>query len=425
MIATVCTLKKQRKYYFLSLTGLDYKLLTEKALLIGGEKSGELCISQDEDQLHLKQETYTLMEIPTYEEDEKSEADLNNQQSFNLTDSHDGGNQHEESTSTTDEETDPHNREQRKKRDRNHVQSVDSSHMSESQCDTDVRKNPKKTKLGKSSKEERLSSIKSGKNSRIITNPSDYMETGSIERCYICKECGESFCNISQFRIHIGIHAEDKRFSCKECEKSFSRRSNLKRHMRTHTGEKPFSCKECKKSFSQIHHLKTHMRTHTGEKPFSCKQCTKRFSRTSDLKTHMRTHTGEKPFSCKECKKSFRDLFHLNKHMRTHTGEKPFSCKDCKKSFNQIPHLKTHMRIHTGEKPFSCKECKKTFRHKTVFYKRNSSVSQKNLMFENKFLILKTSGVNPQFSNELHSNLNFHFMYTEPQADGLHTILMQ
>ncbi|XP_078792064.1 uncharacterized protein LOC144987049 isoform X3 [Oryzias latipes] len=95
------------------------------------EKPGELCISQDEDQLDLKQETDTLMEIPTYEEDENSEADLNNQQSFNVTDSQDEeGNQHEESTLTTDEETDPQNRDHRKRRDRSHVQSVDSSHMS-------------------------------------------------------------------------------------------------------------------------------------------------------------------------------------------------------------------------------------------------------------------------------------------------------
>uniref|UniRef100_A0A3P9J2U6 C2H2-type domain-containing protein n=1 Tax=Oryzias latipes TaxID=8090 RepID=A0A3P9J2U6_ORYLA len=237
------------------------------------EESGEICIIQDEDQLDLKQETDTLMEIPTYEENENSEADLNNQQSFNVTDSQDEeGNQHEESTSITDEETDQQNRDQRKKRDRSHVQSVDSSHMSTGPCDSDVRKNPKKTNLGKtykkSQKEEKLSSIKSGKNSGIITNPSDYMETGSDERCYICKECGKSFCNKYLFRIHTRIHAEGKRFSCKECEKSFSHRSSLKTHMRTHTGEMPFSCKECNKSFRHGASLKRHMMTHTGEKPF-------------------------------------------------------------------------------------------------------------------------------------------------------------
>ncbi|XP_078793427.1 uncharacterized protein LOC144987829 [Oryzias latipes] len=77
------------------------------------EEPEELFISHD-DQLDLKQETDTLMEIPN-KEDENNEADLNNQQSFNVTDSQDEeGNQHEESTSTTDEETDPQNRDQRK-----------------------------------------------------------------------------------------------------------------------------------------------------------------------------------------------------------------------------------------------------------------------------------------------------------------------
>ncbi|XP_078793636.1 uncharacterized protein LOC105355356 isoform X2 [Oryzias latipes] len=106
------------------------------------KEQDELCISQYEQWFNLKQETDTLMEIPTYEEDENSEADLNNQQGFNVTDSLDEkGSQHEESTSTTDEETDPQNRDQRKRRDRLHFQSVDSSHMSESEC---VRKKKQK-----------------------------------------------------------------------------------------------------------------------------------------------------------------------------------------------------------------------------------------------------------------------------------------
>ncbi|XP_078792328.1 uncharacterized protein LOC101161614 isoform X3 [Oryzias latipes] len=60
------------------------------------EEPNQLFISQDEDQLDLKQETDTLMEIPTYEEDENSE----------VTDSQDEeGTRHDGSTSTTDEET--------------------------------------------------------------------------------------------------------------------------------------------------------------------------------------------------------------------------------------------------------------------------------------------------------------------------------
>ncbi|XP_078792678.1 uncharacterized protein LOC101162348 isoform X2 [Oryzias latipes] len=137
------------------------------------DEPGELCISQNEDQLDLKQETDTLMEIPTYVEDENSEADPNNQQSFNVNDSQDEErNQQEESTSTTDEETDPQNRDQRKRRDRSHVQSVDSSNMPESECDSDgSRKDEFVKKRKESSKQKRLSSFKSGKNSRIANEP--------------------------------------------------------------------------------------------------------------------------------------------------------------------------------------------------------------------------------------------------------------
>ncbi|XP_078793201.1 uncharacterized protein LOC111948919 isoform X2 [Oryzias latipes] len=286
------------------------------------EEPEDLCISQDEEQLDLKQETDTLMEIPTNEDDENSEADLNTQQSFNVTDSQDEEeNQHEESTSTTDEETDPQNRDERKRRDRSHVQSVDSSQMPKSQCDSDGSKKLKKDDLVKKHKEspvqKNVSFFKSGESSRITNKP-----------------------------FHIGFHTGEKQFSCKECGGSFSQISSLKIHMRIHTGEKPFSCKECDKSFSQISHLKSHMRTHTGERPFSCIECDKGFSDLSSLKKHTRTHTGEKPFSCKECDKSFSQISHLKTHMRTHTGEKPFSCKECDKSFKLISNLKTHMITH-------------------------------------------------------------------------------
>ncbi|XP_023805371.1 WD repeat-containing protein 87-like [Oryzias latipes] len=44
--------------------------LKEPEPLLTKEEQEKFCISQDEDQLYLKQETDTLMEIPTYEEDQ-------------------------------------------------------------------------------------------------------------------------------------------------------------------------------------------------------------------------------------------------------------------------------------------------------------------------------------------------------------------
>ncbi|XP_078793066.1 uncharacterized protein LOC144987639 [Oryzias latipes] len=336
------------------------------------EEPGELCIGQDEDHLNLKQETDALMEIPTNEENENSEADLNNQQSFNVTDCQDEeANQHEESTSaadektestpTTDEETDPQNRDQRKRRGRSLVQNLDSSHMSESERYSDgSRKDDLVKKRKESSKQKTLSSFKAGENSRIAKKPQN-VRFHTVEKRFSCNECDKSYGQLCHLQRHMRIHTRENLFSCKECDKSFIQLYDLQKHMRTHTGEKPFSCPECAERFSQISSLKKHMRIHTGEKPFSCKECNKGFSDSSDLKQHMRTHTGEKPFSCKECNKSFNRTFHLKTHMRTHTGEKPFFCKECYKSFKRISNLKIHMRTHTGEKPFSCKECNKSF----------------------------------------------------------------
>uniref|UniRef100_A0A3B3D5V5 C2H2-type domain-containing protein n=1 Tax=Oryzias melastigma TaxID=30732 RepID=A0A3B3D5V5_ORYME len=259
------------------------------------EEQVEHYIIQDEEQLDLKQEINTLMEIPTYEEHEHNVADLINKQSLYLTDNQDEEvNQHEESTLTTDEETDPQNRDQRKKRDRNHVQSVVSSHISESQCDS--KKEPLVNKHTQSSKEKNLFIIKSMKRTRIAPNVLFQMRTPSDKRCYICEECSKSFGYWSQLRLHMRTHTGEKPFPCKECAKSFSYKSNLKSHMRTHTGEKPFTCKVCGASFSQISNVKAHMRTHTGEKPFTCKLCDVSFSYKCNLKTHMKIHTGDRFF---------------------------------------------------------------------------------------------------------------------------------
>ncbi|XP_063157357.1 zinc finger protein 34-like [Candoia aspera] len=163
-----------------------------------------------------------------------------------------------------------------------------------------------------------------------------------------CLDCGRSFKQRADLRLHRYVHTREKPYACTLCEKRFRHPSNLHIHLRTHSGERPYQCPECGKAFSQSCNLRTHRKIHTGTKPYKCCVCGKSFCHSSNLTIHQRVHTGERPYPCSACSKRFGDRSSLVQHERTHTGERPYACAVCGQRFSQVSHLVKHGRMHPG-----------------------------------------------------------------------------
>ncbi|XP_028270366.1 zinc finger protein OZF-like [Parambassis ranga] len=315
------------------------------------DEQEELCISQDREQLVLKQEPDVVMLTIAYDDDDHSEDE-----SLHFVP--------EETQSATEKElvdNVPCKNSEVAEPDSNHKLLPHSTHSANS-CDhseethgdseptTTTETNPHHTNMTQS-----VSAV----NYAMLNMPCN-SDTG--KKSLKCDTCGKIFKDNYNFIRHQRMHTGEKPYSCNFCGKGFSQKSAMTIHKRMHTGEKPYSCIICGKSFGNSTVLKVHKRIHTGEKPYSCKFCVSKFTDLSALNRHMRTHTGEKLYSCSICANRFADTASLKKHMRIHTGEKPYLCATCGQSFCQWSHWKKHTRTHTSEVSLSCKVCGKDFR---------------------------------------------------------------
>nr|XP_033475253.1 zinc finger protein 723-like [Epinephelus lanceolatus] len=317
------------------------------------EEEEELCISQEGEQLELKEEADTFMLTPTHEESDHGEdqtLDSNPDETLSAEEKECVANMPVINSVVSEAHSD-------------HQVLSHNSHV----ADSKEQKGGKHGDLGLAKDAEtklkrRCHKIRSHSNDVSNSNLSEIdRNTHTPKRSSECDKCGKDFKYKSQLQKHMRTHTGEKPYSCKTCGKDFTCSSVLSVHMRIHTGERPYLCTTCGKRFRGKSVLNNHMRTHTGEKPYACNTCGKIFRQTSSLNIHLRTHTGEKPYSCKTCGKAFKCSSNLNVHMRTHTGVKPYVCKTCDRGFCDISGLIRHMTIHTGEKPHTCKTCGRGF----------------------------------------------------------------
>eukprot|EP00347_Sterkiella_histriomuscorum_P005501 403356374 len=111
---------------------------------------------------------------------------------------------------------------------------------------------------------------------------------------------------------------DSKKFKChyEGCENAYTRVFRLNFHIKTFHRKikQTFPCLQCGKTFSERGNMRIHMRKHTGFKPFACEFCSMRFFSSGNMKDHQRRHLSDRPFECNHCTKKFYRQYLLTSH---------------------------------------------------------------------------------------------------------------
>ncbi|XP_075402255.1 zinc finger protein 215 isoform X2 [Tenrec ecaudatus] len=171
-------------------------------------------------------------------------------------------------------------------------------------------------------------------------------------------KCGKPLNQSTDTIQHQETQTTRKSYECFQCGKAFNRSSSLIRHQIIHTGEKPYKCHECGRFFNRLTNLTKHQKIHTEMKICERSKHGDTFHKNEDCNQNPVLHSRGNPFECGDCGKSFTRNSSLTRHKMIHTGEKPFKCEECEKTFNRTSNLIKHQQLHTCEKYYQKEKCK-------------------------------------------------------------------
>ena len=154
---------------------------------------------------------------------------------------------------------------------------------------------------------------------------------------------------------HDNKRKEKEMIPCPKCDKEI-KANYLKMHIEITHNDAKFTCDQCGKSFKNKHQMRLHVKMHSSDhtESFKCEICDESIPQYGSLRRHIyRKHGGRKfnPVTCEECGKQLGDKSKLTKHKDSvHLNKKPFKCDICQLNMSRIDNLKQHkLKVHKSD----------------------------------------------------------------------------
>ena len=175
-----------------------------------------------------------------------------------------------------------------------------------------------------------------------------HMKNHSWNKCDTSTSSNIEFTCLNQLRMQLITQMDSKPYHCTICRNNFSNSKHLLTDLKNNSWNKCDTCTSSNFEFTCLTQLRMHLTTHLNDKPYHCTICGKSFSTSKHLVIHMKNHSWNKCDICTPGNFELTCLTQLIMHLINHMDGKPYHCTVCGKSFSKSKHLVIHMKITLG-----------------------------------------------------------------------------